>query len=327
MSHKQRKRRQQSFTVVWEFRVKSGKQRGFEQAYGPEGDWVQLFRRSEDYLGSELIRDRGQRLRYVTLDHWSSKRAYLRFKKENHQAYQAIDAKCQTLTTREDRIGEFDRFESRENNSGLGESAVGSRRTCLELSPGSPTARTLPAQKLPGGRPHPPHAASSVRIRPASVADIRGMIALERQSPSAAHWPEPTYARIFSADSATRIALVVQDRDRSVRGFIIARVVGEEVEIENIVVDRKRRNQGLGTKLVENIVERSGSRNASRLFLEVRESNPGARALYEKCGFVLSGRRRAYYSSPSEDAVLYTRTLEARPRRAAFRLSRHSKLP
>jgi len=316
MSDKPRKKRPQSFTVVWEFRVKPGQRRGFEQAYGPEGDWVRLFRRSEDYLGTDLIRDRGQRLRYVTLDHWNSRQAYLRFKKENRHAYQAIDAKCESLTRREKLIGEFDGFKSKENNSSLADPSFPGRGTSPELAPGAVTVRPLPAQtlaeNLAGGSERPPYASSGVRIRPASVADIRGMIALERDSPSAAHWPEPAYARVFSTDSATRIAIVAQDREASVRGFAIARVVGEEVELENIVVDRKRRNQGLGTKLVEKIMERSKSRNASRLFLEVRESNPAARALYEKCGFVLSGRRRAYYTSPSEDAVLYTRKVESR---------------
>ena len=306
MSDKPRKKPPKSFTVVWEFRVRAGRQRSFEQAYGPEGDWVQLFRRSEDYLGTELIRDRGLRLRYVTLDHWNSRQAYLRFKKENRRAYQAIDAQCEALTTGEKLIGEFDGFESTENNSSLPDPRFASRRICPALAPGAVTVRTLPARN-PAGRQRPPDASPGVRIRPASVADIRGMIALERDSPSAAHWPEPAYARVFSADSATRIAIVAEDREASVRGFAIARVVGEEVELENIVVDRKRRNQGLGTRLVERIMEKSKSRNASRLFLEVRESNPAARALYEKCGFVVSGRRRAYYTSPREDAVLYTR--------------------
>jgi ribosomal-protein-alanine N-acetyltransferase len=313
MSDKPRKERPQSFTVVWEFRVKPGKQRGFERAYGPEGDWVQLFRRSEDYLGTELIRDHGLRLRYVTLDHWNSRQAYLRFKKENRRAYQVLDAKCEALTTRERRIGEFDGFESKENNSSLAGPPFPGRKSCPELARAAATVRTLPtqnlAENLAGGRPRPPYASSGVRIRPASLADIRGMIALERDSPSAAHWPEPAYARVFSADSTTRIAIVAEDREASVRGFAIARVVGEEVELENIVVDRKRRNQGLGTQLIEKIMQGSKSRNATRLFLEVRESNPAARALYEKCGLVLSGRRRAYYTSPSEDAVLYTRKL------------------
>ena len=93
------------------------------------------------------------------------------------------------------------------------------------------------------------------------------------------------------------------------QGFAIARVVGEEAEIENIVVDRKSQNQGLGAALLQQVIDRARSRNARHLFLEVRQSNAAARALYKKSGFALSGRRRAYYTRPSEDAVLYTRAL------------------
>ena len=180
---------------------------------------------------------------------------------------------------------------------------------CPELAEGVGTVGILATHNLAGARDCPPPTASEVRIRPATVADISGIIALEGDSRSAAHWPEPAYGRIFSADSAVRIALVVEDHDAAICGFAIARVVGEEGEIENIVVDRKRQNQGLGTKLLQKMMDRARSRNARRLFLEVRESNAAARALYEKCGFALSGRRRAYYTSPSEDAVHYTRTL------------------
>jgi ribosomal-protein-alanine N-acetyltransferase len=292
MSAPQTKQRPQSFTVVWEFRVKAGKQRAFEKAYGAGGDWVQLFRHSEDYIGTELIRDRDRRLRYVTLDHWNSREAYLRFKKENREAYQTIDAKCEALTTREKLIGEFDGFKSKENNGCLADTALDTLTTCPEL-----------AEAAPPGSPSRP---AGARIRPATLADLSGIIALERDSHSAAHWPEPTYRRMFAADSALRIVLVVEDHDAAVRGFAIARVVGEEGEIENIVVDHKRQNQGWGTGLLLRMIERARSRNVSRLFLEVRESNPAARALYEKCGFALSGRRRAYYTRPSEDAVVYT---------------------
>ena len=44
---------------------------------------------------------------------------------------------------------------------------------------------------------------------------------------------------------------------------------------------------------------------ARTILLEVRESNSAARKLYEKCGFVQSGRRQRYYKQPEEDAILY----------------------
>ena len=77
----------------------------------------------------------------------------------------------------------------------------------------------------------------------------------------------------------------------------------------DLETSRSSMEQGLGTELLQMMMDRARSRNARRLFLEVHESNTAARALYEKCGFAPGGRRRAYYSRPSEDAVLYTRKL------------------
>ena len=65
------------------------------------------------------------------------------------------------------------------------------------------------------------------------------------------------------------------------------------------------RRRGLGTRLLHElfgVLRRQGGR---ALFLEVRESNAAARALYEKCWFVEVGRRPRYYLEPLEDAVMY----------------------
>ena len=95
------------FIVVWEFRVRPGKRRAFEKAYGPDGDWAQLFRRGKGYIRTELLSDRRTPLRYLTLDFWESHTDYERFKKENHVEYQAIDKKCESLTEKEVEIGQF----------------------------------------------------------------------------------------------------------------------------------------------------------------------------------------------------------------------------
>jgi heme-degrading monooxygenase HmoA len=95
------------FLVVWEFRVKSGKRREFERMYDSDGDWARLFRRSEDYIRTELIRDLKTPGRYLTLDVWISRQAYTRFKKENEAEYRAIDESCASLTENELQIGEF----------------------------------------------------------------------------------------------------------------------------------------------------------------------------------------------------------------------------
>ena len=100
---------EKEFVVVWEFRVKSGKRREFERAYGPDGVWVKLFRRGKGYIRTDLIRDLKTPRRYLTLDLWTSREAYARFKKENRAEYRAIDERCASLTDAEVKVGEFQR--------------------------------------------------------------------------------------------------------------------------------------------------------------------------------------------------------------------------
>ena len=108
-----KKLRQTDFIIVWEFRIISGKRRKFEKAYGPEGAWAKLFRRDKNYIRTELIRDQRTPRRYLTIDVWKSREAYLRFKKRNQREYDALDTQCSSLTDGEIevKIGEFYRID------------------------------------------------------------------------------------------------------------------------------------------------------------------------------------------------------------------------
>ncbi len=77
--------------------------------YGPDGKWAELFRRGEGYQRTELIRDLETPRRYLTIDVWASREAHLRFRKEKHAEYQAIDEKCASLTDAEELVGMFER--------------------------------------------------------------------------------------------------------------------------------------------------------------------------------------------------------------------------
>lgn len=145
---------------------------------------------------------------------------------------------------------------------------------------------------------------TKIQIRPASAADIPAMAALERQSSTAAHWAESFYRGLFEEGVAERISLVAED-EGEIRGFLVARITGGECELENIVVAEDAQRRGMGSKLTCALAGPIRQRNVTRVFLEVRESNAAARALYEKCGFQINGRRKSYYSDPAEDAVLY----------------------
>jgi len=95
------------FVVVWEFRVRAGKGQEFEKIYGPDGVWAEFFRRGKGYIQTELIRDLKTPRRYLTIDVWTSREVYLRFKRKNRIEYQAIDERCGALREDEVKIGEF----------------------------------------------------------------------------------------------------------------------------------------------------------------------------------------------------------------------------
>jgi ribosomal-protein-alanine N-acetyltransferase len=148
-----------------------------------------------------------------------------------------------------------------------------------------------------------------MRVRPGTPEDIPSLIGLERQSVSAAHWSDDSYRQVFEQGIAVRIVLVMDD-EGPVLGFLIARITGEECELENIVVASSSQRCGVGSKLMQELIGVARGQGATRVFLEVRESNVAARRLYERCGFIISGHRKSYFADPGEDAVLYTLTLE-----------------
>jgi len=130
------------------------------------------------------------------------------------------------------------------------------------------------------------------------------MMALEKRSATAAHWSAQQYEALFGGHGPERMALIIED-EPGLEGFVIARVVDREWEIENIAVAGPARRRGLGTRLLGELLDQARSRGADAVFLEVRESNRAARALYEKWAFLESGRRRGYYKDLEEDAILY----------------------
>lgn len=139
-----------------------------------------------------------------------------------------------------------------------------------------------------------------IRVRRATYDDLPRMIEIARRAVTAAQWSPQHYERVFSPG---RLALVIE-QDRQVMGFIVGRAVNDEWEIENIAVIGDARRRGLGSHLLGDFLHHIRGSGAIQAFLEVRESNVAARALYEKWAFIESGRRKAYYQDPPEDAVL-----------------------
>jgi len=98
------------FVYVWEYFVKKEAQADFERIYGPNGDWVQLFEKSEGYLGTVLHRNISEKLRYLTTDYWVSIEARDAFREQFSQEFAELDQRCETLTEKEVDLGDFESF-------------------------------------------------------------------------------------------------------------------------------------------------------------------------------------------------------------------------
>ena len=92
-------------------------------------------------------------------------------------------------------------------------------------------------------------------------------------------------------------------------GYVVALVVADEGEIADLAVAPSARRRGIARELLERMSSDVVEVGVRALYLEVRESNSAARALYESLGFEQVGRRRGYYQYPSEDALLLRRDL------------------
>lgn len=120
-------------------------------------------------------------------------------------------------------------------------------------------------------------------------------------------WSENALREELFNDTACFIAAVTDDGE--VVGYAGLHCVLDEGYIDNIAVRPQYRRQGVAGELLGAFI-RFGEANLAFLTLEVRQSNLPAIALYEKYGFFKVGRRKNYYDSPREDAVLMTREFD-----------------
>ena len=94
-------------------------------------------------------------------------------------------------------------------------------------------------------------------------------------------------------------------------GYLLAYHAADEAEIARIAVQKEARRQGAAGKLMLELENYCVEQHIRTLLLDVRESNEAARSFYTKHGFTEDGIRQAFYSNPSEDAVLMSKQLGA----------------
>ena len=152
----------------------------------------------------------------------------------------------------------------------------------------------------------------SLQIRRAQVENLAEVLRIESVVPEAPHWSESAYRDILlqePEESTLNRALFVAGDSERIVGFAVAVVVAGQAELESIAVDPARRRLGVGKALSDAVLLWARAAGAREMLLEVRSANAEARALYGRLGFKETGLRRAYYSSPPDDAVLMSVSL------------------
>lgn len=144
-----------------------------------------------------------------------------------------------------------------------------------------------------------------LNIRTVQREDLPALVQMERAAATAAHWKEAEYEMLLASDAAPLRKTFVAEEDGNPIGFVVAKLVRKDWEIENIVVRAGAQHRGIGRLLLTRLIQEAQACGAQQILLEVRSQNIAAKSVYTNCGFSVVGGRRGYYQDPADDAVLY----------------------
>jgi ribosomal-protein-alanine N-acetyltransferase len=148
-----------------------------------------------------------------------------------------------------------------------------------------------------------------VAVSPMTEHDLLEVVEIERTS-GLSPWGWNAYHRELQSNDRGLMWVARVDatlgNEEFLAGYIVGRLVADELHINNFAVREAYRRCGIATALLSRLLQEAKSYRALRAFLEVRAGNAAAQALYERCGFAAVGRRRNYYSNPSDDALIMT---------------------
>lgn len=142
-------------------------------------------------------------------------------------------------------------------------------------------------------------------IREAALTDLVPLTEIEETCFAGDAWNAALVESELTGD--TRSVLVAAD-DTSVVGYGSIMVVDDVADLQRIAVVPGERRHGLGRELLEELLAKASRLGATRILLEVAESNTPAIGLYESFGFAEIHRRRGYYAD-GDDALVMEKPL------------------
>lgn len=146
---------------------------------------------------------------------------------------------------------------------------------------------------------------SNYLIRKMTGQDLVRVMEIERES-FPVPWSEDSYMGELRNSFAN---YVVCDCGGVVAGYGGIWVVFEEAHITNVAISKHYRQEGKGTRIMQELEGIARTKRAAKILLEVRPSNTSAIKMYEKLGFIPTGLRKNYYADNNEDAIVMTRYL------------------
>jgi ribosomal-protein-alanine N-acetyltransferase len=148
-------------------------------------------------------------------------------------------------------------------------------------------------------------------VRRMRIEDVEQVVEIAAGLKDAPHWPRSAYiAALDPAATPLRMALIAaEESSGAVAGFAVASMLPPQAELESIAVRPDAQRLGVGSKLIDLIVDDLKAAAVSEVLLEVRASNLAGLAFYGRVGWRQTGKRLRYYADPEEDAILMSLAL------------------
>lgn len=145
------------------------------------------------------------------------------------------------------------------------------------------------------------------RLAALVVADLQACLSLDAASLGGL-WSLDQWRRELEDDRRPGIGL---QRDGALLAMACAALVLDELHITLVAVHPRHRRQGLGRRVLAQLLRSGRALGAERATLEVSADNPAAQALYAGSGFRTAGVRRRYYRDGSDALIQWARLDES----------------
>jgi len=134
----------------------------------------------------------------------------------------------------------------------------------------------------------------------ADISEVRAIEQLSFSNP----WHDTTFLGEIENEGISFPLVAVDPAEKRILGYIMVWKIHDDVQINNIAVHPDLRRSGIGESMLRAVLAWAKAAGAAFVSLEVRISNTGAKALYEKLGFRQLAVRKSYYTQPEEDALV-----------------------